>query len=130
MIENERNLKKNDEINNINNEDDQLILFKNSIFKEEKEKGDDGFVILDKERKKSDHYEEKEKDKHKNIVKEEIKPNQEEEVEENEFIYNKNKEENGEIYGNSNLVENVQNLEEEEEEYLYLEGIEEENNKA
>ena len=130
MIENERNLKKNDEINNINNEDDQLILFKNSIFKEEKEKGDDGFVILDKERKKSDHYEEKEKDKYKNIVKEEIKPNQEEEVEENEFIYNKNKEENGEIYGNSNLVENVQNLEEEEEEYLYLEGIEEENNKA
>jgi len=130
LIENERKLKKNDEINNINNEDDQLILFKNSIFKEEKEKGDDGFVILDKERKKSEHCEEKEKDKYKKIVKEEIKPNQEEEVEENEFVYNKNKEENGEIYGNSNLVENVQNLEEEEEEYLYLEGIEEENNKA
>ena len=34
------------------------------------------------------------------------------------------KEQKGEIYENSNLVENVQNLEgEDEESYLYLEGI-------
>ena len=39
------------------------------------------------------------------------------------MIYDKNKEEKEEIYGNSNLVENFQNLEEEE--FLYLEGIEE-----
>ena len=38
----------------------------------------------------------------------------------------KNKEENKEIYGDSNLVENVQN-EDEEEGYLYLEGIDEDN---
>ena len=60
----------------------------------------------------------------KNQKKKEINLNNESK-EENEFIYDKNKEEKEEIYGHSNLVENVQNLEEEgEEEFLYLEGIE------
>ena len=127
LIENKRKSKKSFDSNNFN-KDDQVILFRTSIFKEEKEKADDGFVVLDKEQKKIENIEEN--DKNKNIEKEEIKLNQSEELEENEFIYDKNKEEKEELYGNSNLIENVQNMEEEEEEYLYLEGIEEENNKA
>ena len=127
LIENKRKSKKSFDSNNFN-KDDQVILFRTSIFKEEKEKADDGFVVLDKEQKKIENIEEN--DKNKNIEKEEIKLNQSEELEEDEFIYDINKEEKEELYGNSNLIENVQNMEEEEEEYLYLEGIEEENNKA
>ena len=119
LIENKRKSKKINKLKN-NNEDEQEVLFKTTIFKEEKESKDDGFVVLDKEVKKSEK-----KDEIKESEKKEINLNNESK-EENEFIYDKNKEEKEEIYGHSNLVENVQNLEEEEgeEEFLYLEGIE------
>ena len=94
-----------------------MVLFRTSIFKEEKQKDDEGFIVIDKELKKNEKNDEIKKSE-----KEEIQLN-EEPNKENELIYDKNKEEKGEIYGNSNLVENFQNLEEEE--FLYLEGIEE-----
>ena len=117
LIENKRKFKKINKIKNFNNEDDQVVLFRTSIFKEEKQKDDEGFIVIDKELKKNEKNDEIKKSE-----KEEIQLN-EEPNKENELIYDKNKEEKGEIYGNSNLVENFQNLEEEE--FLYLEGIEE-----
>jgi hypothetical protein len=95
--------------------DEKINLFKRSIFKEEKD--DDGFIDLDMDKNK------KKEDKEGN------KNNEEMNKIKNNLIENdknqKNKDENEEIYGHSNLVENVQNLEEEE--YLYLEGIDEPN---
>ena len=87
------------------------------IFKEEKD--DYGFIDLDIEKKKEiENKDEKKSNEETNNIKNNL-------IENNK--YQKNKQENEEIYGNSNLVENVQNLEEEEE-YLYLEGIDEPNN--
>lgn len=124
LIENKKRYKRDNKLKNINIEDEQIILFRTSIFKEEKEKSDDGFVVYDKEIKKNLINEEG-KDK-KNTKEEGIQQITGEENEENEIIYDKKKEDKEELYENSNLVENVQNLEdEEEEEYLYLEGIEE-----
>ena len=95
----------------------KINLFKKSIFKEEKD--DYGFIDLDIEKKKEiENKDEKKSNEETNSIKNNL-------IENNK--YQKNKEENEEIYGNSNLVENVQNLEEEEE-YLYLEGIDEPNN--
>ena len=97
--------------------DKKINLFKKSIFKEEKD--DYGFIDLDIEQKKEiENKDEKKSNEETNNIKNNL-------IENNK--YQKNKQENEEIYGNSNLVENVQNLEEEEE-YLYLEGIDEPNN--
>ena len=97
--------------------DKKINLFKKSIFKEEKD--DYGFIDLDIENKKEiENKDEKKSNEETNNIKNNL-------IENNK--YQKNKQENEEIYGNSNLVENVQNLEEEEE-YLYLEGIDEPNN--
>ena len=123
LIENERKFKRFDETKNLNIEDEQII-FRTSIYKEEKEKPDEGFIVLDKKPKNIESIDEK--DEIKKDKGEENKLIQGEASEENEFIWEKNKEGKDEIYGHSNLVENVQNVEEEEEEYLYLEGIEEE----
>ena len=115
LIENMRKNKKENKSKNINIEDEQVNLFRTSIFKEEKDKSDEGFIIIDKELKKTEKKEN-----------EGIELNKDKISEENEYIYDKNKEDREEeIYGHSNLVENIQNLDEEEE-YLYLEGIEEE----
>ena len=140
-----KKLKKND--GNINlkksikdEEDDDVILFRTSIFKDEKQKGDDeGFVILDKEvRKKSKNFEEsKEKEEKKNNINEiEIEKlslsKSDDENEENVMIYDKRENEKEEIYDPSPLVENVHKLEDEEEYNLVLEGLgeqKEDNNK-
>ena len=66
-IDRKKKLKKNeDDINSKESikdeEDDTVILFKTSIFKDEKQKGDDeGFVILDKEVVKKDKIKEENK---------------------------------------------------------------------
>lgn len=86
------------------NKEDEKVLFKTSIFKEEKEK-DEGFIVVDK------------------IIEEDNKNPQINIQLGDDDKEHKNKEQKGEIYENSNLVENVQNLEDEEDDYLYLEGI-------
>ena len=109
--------------------DGQINLFKPSLFKKEK---DDEMIILNMDNNEEDKKE-KEKDKNENkkeenakinIIKKENDKNDKDENINN--INQKNIEENKEIYGDSNLVENVQN-EDEEEGYLYLEGIDEDN---
>ena len=111
--------------------DGQINLFKPSLFKKEK---DDEIIILNMEHKVEDKdNEEKEKNKNEND-KENNKANEEtnkikienDKNDKGENSNQKSKEENKEIYGDSNFVENVQN-EDEEEGYLYLEGIDENN---
>ena len=83
------------------NKEDEKILFRTSIFKDEKEK-DEGFVVVEK-------FDEEDNKNKKRQLNNQL---------------DDEKEQKGEIYENSNLVENVQNLEgEDEESYLYLEGI-------
>ena len=113
-------------------ENDDVILFRTSIFKDEKQKGDDeGFVILDKEvRKKSKNIEEQKEleDKNNNVNEENEKlslSKSDDENEENVIIYDKGDNEKEEIYGPSPLVENVHKLEDEEEYNLVLEGLDE-----
>lgn len=112
----ERLIKKS--INSIDDSDDQ-ILFRTSIFKE-KDKGE--FIIIDSESTKN---------KIDKMDIEEIKDNEDEKdkitqielsevTEENELIYDKNKQKKEEI---SNLVENLQKIEEDEDDGIYLEGI-------
>ena len=133
LIEKKRKLRKNSgsiKKSIRDEEDDNVILFKTSIFRDEKrKKEDEGFVVLDKEVKKRsmlfDKKEEDDKiknktDKEKDNEKLNISDNDnEEEV----IIYDKSDEEKEEIYGPSPLVENVHNIEEEEEYNLYLEGM-------
>ena len=106
--------------------DGQINLFKPSLFKKEK---DDEMIILNMENMEEDKKE-KEKDKNINNKEENAKintiKNENDKNNKDENINQKNKEENKEIYGDSNLVENVQN-EDEDEGYLYLEGIDEDN---
>jgi hypothetical protein len=109
--------------------DGQINLFKPSLFKKEK---DDEMIILNMDNNEEDKKE-KEKDKNENNKEENAKINvikkENDKNDKDENINNinqKNIEENKEIYGDSNLVENVQN-EDEEEGYLYLEGIDEDN---
>ena len=100
-------------------------LFRPSIFKKEK---DDEIIILNTENKEEDKKE-NENEKNENDKEENAKiniKNENDKNEKDENINQKNKEENKKIYGDSNLVENVQN-EDEEEGYLYLEGIDEDN---
>ena len=111
-------------------DDDNVILFKTSIFKDEKQKGDDeGFVILDKEIvKKSQIKEEKkiEENKINNETENENEKLSKSDDEENEIIYDKKEEEKDVIYSPSPLVENVHKLDDDEEEYnLVLEGMNE-----
>ena len=118
-------------------EDGDVILFRTSIFKDEKQKGDDeGFVILDKEvRKKSKVIEEQKEEEKKNdennvnISENEVEKlslsKSDDENEENVIIYDKGDNEKEEIYGPSPLVENVHKMEDEEEYNLVLEGLEE-----
>ena len=118
-------------------EDGDVILFRTSIFKDEKQKGDDeGFVILDKEvRKKSKVIEEqKEEEKKDNEINISANENEieklslsksDDENEENVIIYDKGDNEKEEIYGPSPLVENVHKMEDEEEYNLVLEGLDE-----
>ena len=120
LINNSKEFKKDSPAKS--NNDDKIILFRTTIFKEEKDKSDEGFVLVNKEIK-----EEKEEKEDNNIIEEDNKENAMNISgisDENEFLYGNNKEDNEEIYGHSNLVENVQNIEEEND-YLYLEGIEE-----
>ena len=129
-----RKLKKEGSLKIKNEEDDSVILFKTSIFRQEKQKeNDEGFVILDKEiKKKSELKEVKKEEEIENIINNEIKNENEngkiilseDENEENEIIYDKNKEEKEEIYSPSPLVENVPKFEDDEEEYNFVfEGI-------
>ena len=132
-----KKLKKNE--NDINSkesikdeEDDTVILFKTSIFKDEKQKGDDeGFVILDKEVVKKDKIKEENKIEENKINNE--KDNEKlykSDDEENEIIYDKKEEEKDVIYSPSPLVENVHKLSDDEEEYnLVLEGVDEDKEK-
>ena len=111
-------------------DDDNVILFKTSIFKDEKQKGDDeGFVILDKEIvKKSQIKEEKkiEENKINNETENENEKLSKSDDEENGIIYDKKEEEKDVIYSPSPLVENVHKLDDDEEEYnLVLEGMNE-----
>ena len=113
-------------------EDDTVILFKTSIFKDEKQKGDDeGFVILDKEVVKKDKIKEENKIEENKINNE--KDNEKlykSDDEENEIIYDKKEEEKDVIYSPSPLVENVHKLSDDEEEYnLVLEGVDEDKEK-
>jgi hypothetical protein len=136
LIERKKKFKNEEDINYRNRikkeGDDEVILFRTSIFKEEKKKGyDEGFVVLDTEVKKKDDIKKKIDEENININNE-IQNNNDlerlnrsdDENEENEMIYDKQKE-NGkeEIYGPSPLVENVQKLEDEEE-IFFLEGME------
>jgi hypothetical protein len=91
LIEKKKLKKNEDDINSKESikdeEDDTVILFKTSIFKDEKQKGDDeGFVILDKEVVKKDKIKEENK----------IEENNEEENKEEykDEIKEKNKDEN------------------------------------
>ena len=129
-----RKLKKEGSLKIKDEEDDSVILFKTSIFKQEKQKeNDEGFVILDKEiKKKSELKEEKKEEEKEIIINNEIKNENEngkiilseDENEENEIIYDKNKEEKEQIYSPSPLVENVTKFEDDEEEYNFVfEGI-------
>ena len=145
LIERKKKFKNEEDINYRNRikkeGDDEVILFRTSIFKEEKKKGyDEGFVVLDTEVKKKDDIKKKIDEENININNE-IQNNNDlerlnrsdDENEENEMIYDKQKE-NGkeEIYGPSPLVENVQKLEDEEE-IFFLEGMEDgkdDNNKG
>ena len=127
-----KKLKKNENDINIkesikNGEDDTVILFKTSIFKDEKQKGyDEGFVILDKEVIKKDKIKE---DNKINNEKENEKLSKADD-EENEIIYDKKEEEKDVIYSPSPLVENVHKLSDDEEEYnLVLEGFDEDKEK-
>ena len=109
-------------------DDDNVILFKTSIFKDEKQKGDDeGFVILDKEIvKKSQIKEEKKIEENKINNENENEKLSKSDDEENEIIYDKKEEEKDVIYSPSPLVENVHKLDDDEEEYnLVLEGMNE-----
>lgn len=109
-------------------EDDNVILFKTSIFKGEKQKGDDeGFVILDKEVIKRSKINEAKQEVESKIKKESQNENIKKidfENEENVIIYDKNEEEKEVIYSPSPLVENVHKLEDEEDYNLVLEGKE------
>lgn len=117
------------------NDDDEVILFRTSIFKDEKKIGDDeGFVILDKEvKKREDFSKNKNDDETRNNISTEIQNSDiyndrleksDDENEVNEILYDKKKEdEKGQIYGPSPLVENVQRLEDEEEYNLVFEGM-------
>ena len=129
-----KKLKKNENDINIkesikNGEDDTVILFKTSIFKDEKQKGDDeGFVILDKEVVKKDKIKEENKIEENNEKENEKLCKSDDE--ENEIIYDKKEEEKDVIYSPSPLVENVHKLSDDEEEYnLVLEGIDEDKEK-
>ena len=111
-------------------EDNNVILFRTSIFKDEKQKGDDeGFVVLDKEVikrnniKEAKKKEEKEENKIQNEEENEHLNKSDFENEEKEIIYNKKKEEEEVIYSPSPLVENVHKLEDEGEYNLALEGM-------
>ena len=115
--------------------DDQINVLRTTLFKK---KSDDEIIILNTENKNEEKdKQEKDTDKDKEKKDKEEKKSDEKENEikdksdkddKDEKSNKKSKEENKEIYGDSNLVENVQN-EDEEEEYLYLEGIDENENK-
>jgi len=140
LIERKKKFKNEENINYRNRikkeGDDEVILFRTSIFKEEKKKGyDEGFVILDTEIKKKEDLA-KSKDEENININTEIQNNNDlerldksdDENEENEMVYDKQKENaKEEIYGPSPLVENVQKLEDEEE-IFFLEGMEDEGN--
>ena len=140
LIERKKKFKNEENINYRNRikkeGDDEVILFRTSIFKEEKKKGyDEGFVILDTEIKKKQDLA-KSKDEENININTEIQNNNDlerldksdDENEENEMVYDKQKENaKEEIYGPSPLVENVQKLEDEEE-IFFLEGMEDEGN--
>ena len=130
LIEKRKKLKNNKESikkSIKNEEDDNVILFKTSIFKDEKKKEDnEGFVILNKEvKKRSEVTEEKDEDEKIDYKKYEELNLSDDDNEENEIIYDKKKEEKEQIYDPSPLVENVQKLEDDEGEYnlVYEEGM-------
>ena len=133
LIEKKKLKKNEDDINSKESikdeEDDTVILFKTSIFKDEKQKGDDeGFVILDKEVVKKDKIKEENKIEENNEKENEKLCKSDDE--ENEIIYDKKEEEKDVIYSPSPLVENVHKLSDDEEEYnLVLEGIDEDKEK-
>ena len=136
LIERKKKFKNEENINYRNRikkeGDDEVILFRTSIFKEEKKKGyDEGFVVLDTEIKKKDNVKKVIDQENTNINNEiqnkylERLDKSDDENEENEMVYDKQKENaKEEIYGPSPLVENVQKLEDEEE-IFFLEGMEE-----
>lgn len=136
LIERKKKFNKDEDLNYRNRikkeGDDEVILFRTSIFKEEKKKGyDEGFVVLDTEVQKKDDLK-KSMDEDNINIKNAIPNNNDlerldrsdDENEENEMVYDKQKENSKEeIYGPSPLVENVQKLEDEEE-IFFLEGME------
>lgn len=117
--------KKNNNSKTPDIEDEQIILFKTSLFREEKENNDDTFVVVNKEVKKVDVNQEKNDETKNDDNNNQLNKNKGEEN--TEIIYDKKKEGKKEIYENSDLVENVQNFNEEDED-LYLEGIINKNN--